>query len=54
MAELSREIAAYGAMKADLEASNLGRWVVVHDEKLAGPYDTFDEAAKQAVQPLPS
>jgi hypothetical protein len=36
-------------MKADLEASNLERWVVVHDEKLAGTYDTFDEAAKEAV-----
>lgn len=49
MADLSREIAAYGAMKSDLEASDLGRWVVVHDEKLVGKYDSFEDAAKDAV-----
>jgi hypothetical protein len=49
MAELSREIAAYVALKPDLEASHLGKWALVHDEKLAGTFDTFDQAAREAV-----
>jgi hypothetical protein len=50
MTELKREIAAYGTMRADLESSSLGKWAVVHDEKLFGAFDSFEAAAKQAVQ----
>lgn len=50
MAELSREIAAYRAMKADLEAASLGKWAVVHDEELAGTFDSFEAAADDAVK----
>jgi hypothetical protein len=49
MADLSREITAYDAIKPDLEASHLGKWAVVHDEKLIDVYDTFEAAAKDAV-----
>jgi hypothetical protein len=49
MAELKDDIAAYDAMKADLEAKSLGKWVVVHERKLIGTYDSFDAAAKEAV-----
>jgi hypothetical protein len=49
MADLSREIAAYDAIKADLEASHIGKWALVHDEKLIGVYGTFQETAKDAV-----
>jgi hypothetical protein len=49
MADLKEEIAAYDAMRADLEAKSLGRWVLVHDRELIGTYDSFDDAAKEAV-----
>ena len=49
MADLRDEIAAYDAMRADLEAKSLGRWVLVHDLELIGTYDSFDAAAKEAV-----
>ncbi len=49
MAELKNEIAAYEVMRADLEAAHLGKFVVVHDQKLIGTYDSFDAAAKEAV-----
>jgi hypothetical protein len=49
MAELRDEIAAYDAMRADLEAKFLGRWALVHDRELIGTYDSFDDAAKEAV-----
>ncbi len=49
MAELKDDIAAYDAMKADLEAKSLGKWVVVRDRKLIGTYESFDAAASEAV-----
>jgi hypothetical protein len=49
MAELKDEIAAYEAMRSDLEASHLGKFVIVHDRKLIGTYDSFDDAAREAV-----
>jgi hypothetical protein len=49
MADLKDEIAAYDVMRADLEAKFLGKWAVVHDLSLVGTYDSFDDAAKDAV-----
>jgi hypothetical protein len=49
VAELRDEIAAFESMRPDLEAKSLGKWVVVHDRKLIGVYDSFDAAAKEAV-----
>jgi hypothetical protein len=49
MAELKDEIAAYEAMKGDLESSHLGKFALVHDRTLVGTYDTFDMAAQVAV-----
>jgi hypothetical protein len=49
MAELKDDIVAYDAMRADLEAKSLGKWVVIHDLKLIGTYESFDAAAKEAV-----
>ena len=50
MSGLKEEIAAYERMRDDLELENFGKWVVVHDEKLAGIYDSFEVAADNAVQ----
>jgi hypothetical protein len=49
MADLKDEIAAYDAIKANLETKSLGKWAVVHDRKLIGIYESFDSADKDAV-----
>ena len=43
------DIAAYEAMQAELEASFLGRWVLIQDRTLIDTFDSFDEAARVAV-----
>ena len=50
MALLSEEIAAYEAMRDTLEVDYLGKWITLHDGILIGTYETFEEAAKEAVQ----
>ena len=50
MSSLKDDILAYDAMKADLEMSALGKWVLIHDKKLIGTFDGSDAAAKEAVQ----
>jgi hypothetical protein len=49
MAELTNDLAAYEAMRADLESEHLGKWVLVHDKKVQGVFASFDEAAREAV-----
>ena len=50
MTTLTKEIAAYDGMRAELEADYLGKWVIFHDEALVGVFDTFEEAAPHAVE----
>jgi hypothetical protein len=50
MTELRDEIAAYDAMRADLEASHLGKWALVHDRHLVGIFPSFEDVAKVAVK----
>ncbi len=50
MAELSMEIAAYARLKDRLETDHVGKWVVIHDETVAGTFDEFSEAAEFAVR----
>jgi len=50
MSMLSKEIAAYNAIRNELEIDHLGKWVVIHDEVLVGIYDSFDDAASNAVE----
>lgn len=47
---IQNEIAAYESEKERLETSLLGRWVVFHNEEMAGDYEDFQEAAKAAVE----
>jgi hypothetical protein len=49
MAELAIEIAAYDRMRSDLETRSLGKWALVHDQKLIDTFDTFEAAAASAV-----
>ena len=48
MAIIEKEIIAYEMMRDDLEASHKGEWVLVHDQKLIGTYETFQKAATVA------
>lgn len=50
MADLLKDIAAYEAMQTELEVKQFGKWVILHDEKLIGAYDTFEAAAENAVK----
>jgi len=50
MAEIDKEIAAYETMRSDLEAHQMGKWVLVHDLKLIGTYETFEKVAEDAVR----
>jgi hypothetical protein len=47
---LAKEIAAFNVVRADLERQHNGKWVVFHDEALAGVYDSFEAAAEAAVR----
>ena len=47
---LAREIAAYDAMRDELERDHLYDWVVFHDEQLIGAYEDFQDAAAEAVR----
>lgn len=49
MTGLDREIAAYDAKRAELEARYLGKWVVFHGGAMIGAFDDFDTAAREAV-----
>ncbi len=46
---LDKELTAYENLRQQLEAHAMGKWVVVHDQELVGTYDSFDAAAKEAV-----
>ncbi len=50
MSKLKEEIAAYEDMRNDLEIEHFGKWVVIHDNKLLGAYDSFELAAEDAVK----
>ena len=47
---LDREIAAFNAMRDDLERDHLYEWVVFHDEQLINTYEDFQDAAAEAVR----
>lgn len=49
-AELEQNIEAYEAMRETLEEHHLHKFVVFHDTKLAGSFDSFHNAATEAVR----
>jgi len=50
MPKLQDEIAAYEAMKPELESESLGKWALVHDRVLVSLFDQFEQAAAEAVR----
>jgi len=49
MATLTDEIAFYDEHRAELEADHFGQWVLIHDRAVQGYFDSFHEAAADAV-----
>ncbi len=47
---LQNEIAAFEKLKVELLKHHFGKFVVIRDGKLAGAFDTLDNAAKEAIQ----
>lgn len=43
------DIAAFEAMRPELEAAYLGKWVLFFDRQFIAVFDTFDSAAATAV-----
>lgn len=50
MSTINDEIAAYEAMRAELEGAFLGLWAVVHQRELVGTFANFQVAANEAVK----
>jgi len=50
MSTIDDEIAAYDAMRQDLESNHMGKWVLFHGGELAGTFETFEATAEEAVR----
>lgn len=50
MSDIDREITAYESIREDLEAQHMGQWVLLHNQKFIGVYDSFQVAAENAVR----
>ena len=48
--DLDSQIAAYEDMKPTLDTEHYGKWVVFHAEEFRGSYDSFEEAAEDAME----
>jgi hypothetical protein len=48
--ELDKEITVYEQMKSELLKNHMGKFVIIHDGKLAGVYDNFNNAADAALR----
>ena len=49
-AELEQNIEAFEAMRETLEAHHLHKFVVFHDTEFIGSFDSFHNAAREAVR----
>ena len=50
MADIQSEIEAYEKLRCELELSSMGKWVLIREQKLVATFNSFDEAAKEAVR----
>ena len=48
--DLDSQIAAYERMKPTLDNEHYGKWVVFNAEEFRGSYDSFHEAAEDAIE----
>ena len=49
MSSLDNEIAVFEKMQGELEVSHMGKWVIIHDGKLIGIFESLEAAAETAV-----
>jgi hypothetical protein len=49
MADVQDDIAVFNAMRRDLETRHVGKWILIHNRELIGVFETFDQAANEAV-----
>jgi len=49
MSKLQDEIAAFEDMKDVLETEYFGKWVIFYNKELVGSFETFEDAAAEAV-----
>jgi len=49
-AELQQNIEAFEAMRGTLEEHHMRKYVVFHDGEFAGAFDSFHNAAREAVR----
>lgn len=49
MPEIDSDIAAYSGMQQELEEKHMGKWVLFYQGKLVDVYESFEDAAKDAV-----
>lgn len=50
MDKTKKDIVAYEKLQQKLESENMGKWVVIHNQKLISIYDNFESAAEEAVK----
>lgn len=48
--QIQKEIKAYEGMLAELEKHHMGKHVIIKNGQLVGAFDTFDAAARDAIQ----
>lgn len=50
MDKTKKDIIAYEKIQYKLEAENMGKWVIIHNQKLISVCDNFETAAEEAVK----
>jgi len=48
--QIVREIETFEQMRGELEKHYMGKFVIIKNGELVGAFDTFDSAAREAVQ----
>lgn len=46
---IDKEIAAYERLAAQLERDHMGKWILMHNEKVVGMFESSSDAAVEAV-----
>lgn len=50
MSPIEDEITAYEALQVELEAKNMGQWVLMRDRKVIGLFPSFEQAAAEGLR----
>ena len=50
MPEIDVELAAYEGLRERLETEHMGKWVLLKNRELIGVFDSFEQAAEDAVK----